>query len=315
MGTIWVPGGLEVAFSLNGWSPSAVEKGSYVTIMQWKLLKRVKRAAWAGYRAFMVQPEQLRGVRSTEINGLQFHLNLDEHTHRRIYQRKEFEPELTAVLLRCIGPNAVFYDIGANFGWHTINVLGRHRDARSYSFEPSRSAYKLLQAGLEANGLTGRATCHQMGLSSSPGEATLHTFVGEYLGGVNASFYPLGDSKSTTESVPLATLDSVVEENGAWPTVIKCDVEGSELDVLRGAKNVLSGKKGEPPLWFLETNYETSGMAGFFPWQLLEEAQKHADYEGFYVRDGRVKPLPSKAALRHGDCLVLGVPSLHASRF
>jgi hypothetical protein len=140
----------------------------------------------------------------------------------------------------------------------------------------------------------------------------LKTFPG--LDAMHASIYPLGDCSYQEEEVELDTLDSQARRFVAPAAVIKCDVEGSERDVLLGAEGILSGEFGPPPIWLLEANYETAGMAGYFPWQLIDIAAAHAPYEGYYLRDGRIRPLPCKTSLRHGDTLILALPELHRER-
>jgi hypothetical protein len=62
--------------------------------------------------------------------------------------------------------------------------------------------------------------------------------------------------------VDAVTLDKMCREWGVCDRVdfIKCDVEGGELDVWRGAKQIRSG--GNPPIWMLEVDEVFLNEAG-----------------------------------------------------
>lgn len=240
-------------------------------------------------------------------------LDFSNPGHRWIYSQGGFEPETTAILRTLVRPNECFVDIGANVGWHSMSLLAGRPDVNvSYAFEPSESMCCLLDQSIAANDWQKRCHLKRLALSHRKGVATLKTFVG--LDPMHASLYPLGDSAYKEEAIEMDTLDSQAESFSAPIGVIKVDVEGAERDVLTGAQGVLSGRFGQPPVWLLEANYETSGMANFFPWQLVETAAQHAPYEGYFVRHGRIIRLPHPTALRHGDTLVLAIPELHQER-
>lgn len=280
------------------------------------LLRLGKRVAG---RLFPSPPEP-EGVQVLEIDGVHVPLDFSQHTHRMVYRRRSFEPALTEALLSVVRPGDVFVDIGTNFGWHSLQLAVRRPGLRAlHAVEPSARSLALFRRGVEANGLGDRIRTHHLALGKEPGSATLKYFAG--LGLVNASIYPLADLEYEEETVEVRTLDALAASFEAPPAVIKCDVEGSELDVLRGAVGVLSGGQGAagepapPPIWFLEANYETAGMAGYFPWQLIETARQHADYRGYHLRAGGIREMPHSRALRHGETLVLAVPEHHRSRW
>ena len=211
-------------------------------------------------------------------------LDLGTEMHRFMRRLGGFEPELTRVLHRTLRSDDVFVDIGANAGWHTVSLLVRRPDVRvSYAFEPAARTFALLQASVAANGLETRCVTKRLALSDHSGSAEFKIFTGH--DPMANSLYALADIPFETEDVELDTLDAQMKTFVATPAVIKCDVEGAELDVLRGATRLLSGAFGPPPIWFLEANYETSGMAGFFPWQMLELAAAHSPYAGYVIRD------------------------------
>ncbi|MEM8931476.1 MAG: FkbM family methyltransferase [Acidobacteriota bacterium] len=207
----------------------------------------------------------------------------------------------------------VALDIGTNFGWHSLHLARHAAVRRVYAFEPSSRTLDLFRRSVEANALGASIDARRVALGREVGDATLKTF--SALDSAHASIYPLADLEFEEESVLVVPLDDLIPELVASPAIVKCDVEGSEMDVLLGAVGLLAGRFGPPPIWFLEANYETSGMAGYFPWQLIETAREQADYGGYTLRDGRVVPMSHPRALRHGDTLILATPEAHAERF
>jgi FkbM family methyltransferase len=230
-----------------------------------------------------------------------------------MYREGTLEPELTRIIALLARPNDVFVDIGANVGWHSLSLLRHRPDVRmSYAFEPARRTFEMLEAGVTANGLAARCKIRQCAIGQHETSMRLKSFA--TFGSTHSSMYPLADWPYTEEDVPVFSLDMLARDFVSLPSLIKCDVEGAERDVLLGASELMSGRAGPPPIWLLEANYETSGMAGFFPYQLLELAAARATYEGFIIREGRVVPLPSPTSLRHGDTLILAVPAVHRER-
>ncbi len=253
------------------------------------------------------------GVHQYDFDGTKLILDFSTPLYRFIYFQDGFEPDVTSILHRAFNEGEVFVDIGANIGWHTLTLLTKRQDVlMSYAYEPSAQTYNLLKRGITANRLDERCCAKRLAISDKAGKATLKTFVG--LDPMHTSLFPLADWEYEEEEVELCTLDAQAETFIAPASVIKCDVEGGERDVLLGAKGILSGKFGPPPLWFLEANYEASGMAGFFPWQLIEIAAQFAPYQGYCIRDGQIVKLINHTALRHGDTLILAIPEVHHER-
>jgi FkbM family methyltransferase len=180
----------------------------------------------------------------------------------------------------------------------------------AYSVEPQQRNFDLLMLGVHANNLAMRCDARRLVIASEKGKVTLKRFKG--LDSMHTSAYPLGDLPYDEEEVASETVDGLVDTFKAPPAVIKCDVEGSELSVLKGAHETLSGKKGTPPIWFMEANYETSAMAGYFPWDLVGLGTPYG-YRAYAIRGGNIAPVSPKG-LRHGDALVLAIPDIHGSR-
>lgn len=253
-----------------------------------------------------------RDVHLCNFGAVNLALDFSEPVHRFIYLGDGFEAETTSVLQRIVNPGDVVVDIGANIGWHTLNLLVSRPDvAMVYAIEPLRRNFDLLIQGILANNCQDRCDARRLALSDTRGTVRLRKFEGMDL--MHASMYPLGDLSFEEEEVAVDTLDSVSETFKAPPAVIKCDVEGAERSVLLGAHRILSGQKGTPPICFMEVNYETSAMADYFPWELAELGARYG-YSAHTIRKGQIVPVVQRKGLRHGDMLVLAIPELHRSR-
>lgn len=253
------------------------------------------------------------GVQLCDLNGVLVKLDFSCPVHVGMYWSGGFEPELTRIIARVTRPGDIFVDIGANIGWHSFSLL-RHRPTlgMTYMFEPSSSTFDMLVDGIAANGFTDKCRPYKLALSSRSGTARFKTF--DEFGATHSSLYALADWSYEEEDVLVDTLDSVARSFGAAPSIVKCDVEGAERDVLLGAADVLQGRFGPPPMWFLEANYESAAMAGYAPYELATLAQEKAGYKPYYVRADAIVPLPRPTALRHGDTLILAIPDLHRDR-
>ena len=273
------------------------------------LLGRLRRAA----SQLRVPVPPTSGVHVVDWGGVRLALDLSQPTHRGIYRRGEFEPDVVEAMLSTVMAGDVVFDIGANFGVHSTHLAVRRPDVQAiYAFEPGSVAFALLERSLEASGVTSSVVARKLAIGRSRGEATLKQFGG--LDTPYASLFALADLDYVEEVVEIRALDELVPTLEAAPAVIKCDVEGGEMDVLLGAEKLLAGEYGPPPVWFLEANYETAGMAGYFPWDLIEVAGKASSYRGYFIRNGGVCEMPHARALRHGDTLVLAIPEIHGPR-
>ena len=138
-------------------------------------------------------------------------------------------------------------DVGAHIGNWSAHLLSAARevgrlDLDLYCFEPSPAALKLVEARLRHRAESVRIELLAAAASSTDGTAPLH-LVGE-ASGVN-SFYRRSDMPSTTAiDVPLLTLDRFAADRSIERlALIKCDTEGHDVEVIRGAKALLEARK------------------------------------------------------------------------
>jgi len=117
-------------------------------------------------------------------------------------------------------------DVGGCMGAFALALIGKGIVAEFDIFEPSSAALPYLYHNTE--GLEG-ITIHELGASSSSKTARLYSDKGD-IGRYNLY------SGETYEDVQLVRLDDVID---GPVDVIKMDVEGHELEVLRGAHRIL----------------------------------------------------------------------------
>lgn len=180
-----------------------------------------------------------------------------------------YEPHELKILSRHVRPGMTVVDVGANYGLHSVycaQLVGPR--GHVYSFEPFRRSFNELVKNIRINAIEDRITAEQMGLSNTQGKVKL--FVSPALGGGATSMRERWAGTNYTETATLTTLDHYVSIHKIpCVDVIKCDVEGAEMLVFSGAKEVL--RRWHPVVLFEAIdnhtklfNYEVSGLLDFF---------------------------------------------------
>jgi FkbM family methyltransferase len=135
--------------------------------------------------------------------------------------------------------SVVALDIGANIGNWTASILKNAPLSRIFLFEPSKSAYEKLK--IRFSNLDQATTINNYALGSELKEALL--FTDEFGSGLASltkrKLDHFGISFEKSENVRVQTLNSWYEKFKVMPSIIKVDVEGNELDVLKGASDFL----------------------------------------------------------------------------
>jgi FkbM family methyltransferase len=163
----------------------------------------------------------------------------EDQYQRRIYLTRTYESGTLALIRKTLRQGDIFIDVGANLGIMTLvasECVGDQGDI--IAFEPSGHIRERLQRNLTLNDVS-NVTLFPYALGASSGSAFLW----------NAPEGNIGESrvvKSETrgaERIDVRTLDEIVNQNWdlARVRIIKIDVEGKELDVLRGAVRILEG--------------------------------------------------------------------------
>jgi FkbM family methyltransferase len=142
-----------------------------------------------------------------------------------------------------ISPDKVFIDIGAHVGTYAWSC-GKKAE-HTYAFECSPKTFCYLAANVALQGLEDRITVYPFALSSVEGKGVY--YIRSKDGGGNG-IRSLSEADKTRETISVMekTLDSFKLRNIGF---IKIDVEGVELEVLKGAEETLR-RNGYPKILF-----------------------------------------------------------------
>ena len=149
---------------------------------------------------------------------------------------------------RILRPGDVFIDVGANIGYLSAIAAGLVSPKGAvHSFEPI-PAYSARLARLAALNPEYSITVNACALGDAPGVAAIHV-THEPGQSTLVSGYKTPRQISSRLEVPVMRLDSYIEERvDGHPTLIKIDVEGFELPVLRGLEGYFKKSSRRPPI-------------------------------------------------------------------
>lgn len=147
------------------------------------------------------------------------------------------ERESQEVVAKQLRPGMIFYDLGANIGRFSLigsRIVGP--EGKVFAFEPDSGLVARLRRNAERNRLS-NVTVVAAGVWSTSTTLEFRPAGAGSPEGGTGSFLP-GDASGACASVRCISLDDFVRDAPA-PQGIKCDVEGAEMEVLRGAESTL----------------------------------------------------------------------------
>jgi FkbM family methyltransferase len=178
----------------------------------------------------------------------------DTYSNRWFFPRyvdgKVHEKQVTEMLLSSLKKACCFVDVGTNLGWYTCLASKNMPEGIIYGFEMDNLNYALLQKNLAINQCDNTEVYHAA-ISDVAGMIRYK----RQFNFPSVSFrLSLDDEEIRPDelvSVESLTLDDFFENRQVRPDVIKIDVEGAEINVLRGMKKIIQEHK---PILFIEVH-------------------------------------------------------------
>lgn len=203
-------------------------------------------------------------------------------------------------LRKYLEPDMCFIDIGANQGEFSLFAAKYLKQGFVYSFEPQNDMYKMLEKNIELNSFE-NIKLHNFGLGEkeeilklyTSGDTVLHAGWHEGL----FTTFPTSYRNKFVQDVSIKRMDNVFSMDSITRVdMIKIDVEGAELFVLKGAKSFI--KKFKPKL-ILEVNEDTFRQAGYSTKDLINFLDSF-DYSYYSFKSrGVLRKLNSKSLIKN----------------
>jgi FkbM family methyltransferase len=191
-----------------------------------------------------------------------------------------FYDELSAIqeYAQYVRPGSIAVDVGANVGAHTFSLSSMvGPSGKVHAYEPRASILESLRANITLNKAQ-NVIVHAVGLGKEQGKIPFNEEDGHFNQGIG-HFDP--DSKVF---IPITSLDDDLGRIEGRISLIKIDVEGYELQVIEGAREVLAKHR---PAIVLEYNSPPWSMADILkscPWH----AQVFRLPNNFYEKTSQV---------------------------
>lgn len=227
--------------------------------------KAVRRFKEVRYRLSRWRRPQGRTIRQVRYRGMTLVVLANESVGWRIIGAREYEDWELDSLAALIRPDDLCIDVGANVGVYTV-FMAKHATAGSViAFEPVPLNRDLLTLNVRLNEVTNTEIRDSV-VSDVAGPVRFSISAD----GAYSSMRSTGRKPTVQEmTIQGTTLDDECLDSGRHIGVVKVDVEGAELLVLRGAQRLLSSPDMRPRVLLIELDAVNERVYGTSPADII----------------------------------------------
>jgi FkbM family methyltransferase len=241
-------------------------------------------------------------------DGLVFELVPREQVSHVVYLSGTYEPNTLRLLRAWLEPGRVFIDVGANVGVITLAASSWvGATGRVIAIEPSSREFARLERHVRLNALTNVSTV-RAAVAATSGPRTLRVASSATAGGNTlGSHFAYAEMEATgVERVEAVTLDELASRLRLERVdVVKLDIEGAEVEALRGASDLLRRHRPSLVVEVCATALEGNGVTV----AALEAALRTARYTTFEIDDQTGELIRVEALAAEGGRNVAALPT------
>ncbi len=187
---------------------------------------------------------------------------------RRLWARED--PDV-CVFLACVHPGDVVLDVGANRGDYTLlfsDLVGP--DGRVHAFEPVEESCRAFEEAVRRHGRHDNVRLWRTAVGDWVGETAIHVPAEDLRQAALVQHHGRSwpeTGRVVTQPCPITSLDAWGRESQVHRVdFVKCDTEGAELSVFRGARELIALHR---PTMHVELSLDWSRDFGYEPGELI----------------------------------------------
>ena len=209
-----------------------------IWIVNWLLRKFIK---YSPLNKLLSKHWPIQGVAQFNILGqkVEFYSNCDDHLFSRLYYNTgSFELDELKLLFRLKKDVKTFIDVGANTGLYSILMGKLNPGTNIFAFEPHPQNFHRLKKNLALNGVAS-AKLFQNAVGTSLKEECFYIPASDSITDVSSFSQEFSERMAGMSFEPIDVCILTLDDqflNGCLPQniLVKIDVEGFELDVIKG---------------------------------------------------------------------------------
>jgi FkbM family methyltransferase len=183
------------------------------------------------------------------IDGVSFDFLVGDPTGKSWYDSgSAFEGvELKFLRENMICPGDTIFDVGGHHGWYATvlsHYIGEH--GKVVTFEPNPKNCEIIKRNISLNQLS-NVWVENIAIGSQDQDAVVTNASDTAVksGKIDDRYWPESWSRTSVSrgiEVKMKSLDSYAHEQNVIPSLLKIDVEGYEVEVLRGSRFILASR-------------------------------------------------------------------------
>ena len=159
-----------------------------------------------------------------------------------IIKDNDYEKEVLNFVVKNINQKSIFLDVGANEGIFSIIASKKNINGKTYAFEPQKLLISVIKKNLRVNQIK-NCKIINAGLGSGNFKSYINLYP-DLNTGASSIIRPYRFSNKK-QSINISSLDYFIKKNNIIGKIdlIKIDVEGYEIQVIKGMKNLLKNNR------------------------------------------------------------------------